>query len=687
RGDNRGDIVIAGSQLKAGGNTSLDAANDILLSGAANTQKTTGRNSSSGGGVGVSIGAGGNGAGISVFAGVNAAKGSEKGNGTEWTETTTDSGKTVTINSGRDTVLNGAQVNGNRIIADVGHDLLISSQQDTSKYDSKQTSVAAGGSFTFGSMTGSGYIAASRDKMKSRFDSVAEQTGMFAGDGGFDITVGRHTQLDGAVIASTATPDKNHLDTGTLGFSDLHNEADYKVSHSGISLSGGGSFGDKFQGNMPGGMISAGGHSGHAEGTTQAAVAEGTITIRDRDNQKQNLANLSRDPAHANDSISPIFDKEKEQRRLQTVGLISDIGSQVADIARTQGELNALKAAKEATGETLPANATEKQRQEYLAKLRDTQAYRNEMAKYGTGSEIQRGIQAATAALQGLAGGNLAGALAGASAPELAHLLKSTEKDPAVNAIAHAILGGAVAAMQGNNVAAGAAGAATGELAARAITGMLYPGVKQSDLSEEQKQTISTLATVSAGLACGLTGNSTASAAVGAQSGKNAVENNSLSDGWNNILPSGTQDYGQAVASWNQYAQDNNLTPEQVQEGMNRIAIGEGPSWGTTYKVHPVVQAGGDVSFIRGYTLSGTIDDNHISVNQGDIYSIGAHGGASIGLSFGPYFPGLINSNDNDYSINGGFGVGAVGLSTGKDGVSFTFGFGPSWGWSATEIK
>ncbi|MCN4812906.1 hemagglutinin repeat-containing protein, partial [Escherichia coli] len=686
RGDNRGDIVIAGSQLKAGGNTSLDAANDILLSGAANTQKTTGRNSSSGGGVGVSIGAG-KGAGISAFASVNAAKGREKGNGTEWTETTTDSGKTVTINSGRDTVLNGAQVNGNRIIADVGHDLLISSQQDTSKYDSKQTSVAAGGSFTFGSMTGSGYIAASRDKMKSRFDSVAEQTGMFAGDGGFDITVGKHTQLDGAVIASTATPDKNHLDTGTLGFSDLHNEADYKVSHSGISLSGGGSFGDKFQGNMPGGMISAGGHSGHAEGTTQAAVADGTITIRDRDNQKQNLANLSRDPAHANDSISPIFDKEKEQRRLQTVGLISDIGSQVADIARTQGELNALKAAKEATGETLPANATEKQRQEYLAKLRDTQAYRNEMAKYGTGSEIQRGIQAATAALQGLAGGNLAGALAGASAPELAHLLKSTEKDPAVNAIAHAILGGAVAAMQGNNVAAGAAGAATGELAARAITGMLYPGVKQSDLSEEQKQTISTLATVSAGLACGLTGNSTASAAVGAQSGKNAVENNSLSDGWNNILPSGTQDYGQAVASWNQYAQDNNLTPEQVQEGMNRIAIGEGPSWGTTYKVHPVVQAGGDVSFIRGYTLSGTIDDNHISVNQGDIYSIGAHGGASIGLSFGPYFPGLINSNDNDYSINGGFGVGAVGLSTGKDGVSFTFGFGPSWGWSATEIK
>ncbi|MDZ3971661.1 hemagglutinin repeat-containing protein, partial [Escherichia coli] len=532
RGDNRGDIVIAGSQLKAGGNTSLDAANDVLLSGAANTQKTTGRNSSSGGGVGVSIGAGGNGAGISVFASVNAAKGSEKGNGTEWTETTIDSGKTVTINSGRDTVLNGAQVNGNRIIADVGHDLLISSQQDTSKYDSKQTSVAAGGSFTFGSMTGSGYIAASRDKMKSRFDSVAEQTGMFAGDGGFDITVGRHTQLDGAVIASTATPDKNHLDTGTLGFSDLHNEADYKVSHSGISLSGGGSFGDKFQGNMPGGMISAGGHSGHAEGTTQAAVAEGTITIRDRDNQKQNLANLSRDPVHANDSISPIFDKEKEQNRLKEIGMISDIGGQVADIARTQGELNALKVAQDKYG-PLQADATEEQRQAYLAKLRDTPEYKKEQEKYGTGSDMQRGIQAATAALQGLAGGNMAGALAGASAPELANIIghhAGIDDNTAAKAIAHAILGGVTAALQGNSAAAGAIGAGTGEVIASAIAKSLYPGVDPSKLTEDQKQTVSTLATLSAGMAGGIASGDVAGAAAGAGAGKNVVENNSLSE-------------------------------------------------------------------------------------------------------------------------------------------------------------
>ncbi|HFI3916238.1 TPA: VENN motif pre-toxin domain-containing protein, partial [Escherichia coli] len=349
--------------------------------------------------------------------------------------------------------------------------------------------------------------------------------------GGFDITVGKHTQLDGAVIASTATPDKNHLDTGTLGFSDLHNEADYKVSHSGISLSGGGSFGDKFQGNMPGGMISAGGHSGHAEGTTQAAVAEGTITIRDRDNQKQNLANLSRDPEHANDSISPIFDKEKEQRRLQTVGLISDIGSQVADIARTQGELNALKAAQDKYG-PVPADATEEQRQAYLAKLRDTPEYKKEQEKYGTGSDMQRGIQAATAALQGLVGGNMAGALAGASAPELANIIghhAGIDDNTAAKAIAHAILGGVTAALQGNSAAAGAIGAGTGEVIASAIAKSLYPGVDPSKLTEDQKQTVSTLATLSAGMAGGIASGDVAGAAAGAGAGKNVVENNALS--------------------------------------------------------------------------------------------------------------------------------------------------------------
>ena len=553
KGDSSGNIVIAGSQLKAGGDTLLSAENDILLSGAANTQKSSGKNSSSGGGIGVSIGAGGSGAGISVFANVNAANGRDKGNGTDWTETTIDSGKMVTISSGNDTVLNGALVNGNKIIADMGHDLLMSSQQDTNRYDSKQTSVAAGGSFTFGSMTGSGYISANQDKMKSRFDSVAEQTGLYAGNGGFDITVGNHTQLDGAVIASNATADKNRLDTGTLGFSDLHNEADFKTEHSGISISGAGSMGDQFKGNMPGGMISAAGNSGHAEGTTQSAVANGTITIRNKDNQQQDIADLSRDTEHANDTISPIFDKEKEQNRLKEVGLISDIGGQAADIARTQGELNALEKAKSESKATLPDNATEKQRQDYLAELRNSQAYKDEMAKYGTGSDMQRGIQAATAALQGLAGGNITGALAGASAPELANIIghhSGIDDNDEAKAVAHAILGGVTAALQGNSAVAGAAGAASGELIAGVIAKTLYPDVKDlSTLTEDQKQTLSTLASISSGIAGGIAGGDVSGAATGASAGKNAVENNLLGGGTEEGQTKAAQAHGADILS------------------------------------------------------------------------------------------------------------------------------------------
>jgi filamentous hemagglutinin len=116
-------------------------------------------------------------------------------------------------------------------------------------------------------------------------------------------------------------------------------------------------------------------------------------------------------------------------------------------------------------------------------------------------------------------------ALAGASAPQLAHMLKPTEGRPVVNTIAHAILDGAVAALQDNNAAAVAMGAEAGEVIAR----QLYPDVRKDKLTEEEKQTISALASISAGIAGGLRGDSALSAATGAQAGKNAVENIALS--------------------------------------------------------------------------------------------------------------------------------------------------------------
>jgi len=166
-----------------------------------------------------------------------------------------------------------------------------------------------------------------------------------------------------------------------------------------------------------------------------------------------------------------------------------------------------------------------------LAKLRDTPEYKETQEKYGTGSNMQRGIQAATAALQGLAGGNIAGALAGASAPELANIIghhAGIDDNTAAKAIAHAILGGVTAALQGNSAAAGAAGAASGELVATAIARQLYPDTDPSKLTEDQKQTVSTLASVSAGMAGGIAGGNTADAAAGASAGKISAENNLL---------------------------------------------------------------------------------------------------------------------------------------------------------------
>ena len=72
--------------------------------------------------------------------------------------------------------------------------------------------------------------------------------------------------------------------------------------------------------------------------------------------------------------------------------------------------------------------------------------------------------------------------------------------------------------MVGSNAIAGAAGAFSGELAARYIIDNYYGG-RTDNLSEQERQQISMLATIASGIAGGLAGNSTASAGTGAQAG------------------------------------------------------------------------------------------------------------------------------------------------------------------------
>ncbi|EKY3089502.1 hemagglutinin repeat-containing protein [Cronobacter dublinensis] len=519
---NRGDISIGGSELKAGNDITLNAARDINLVSSANVQKLEGSNSSKGGSIGVGLTAGSGGTGINISASMNAAKGSEKGNGTTWNETTLDAGRQVNLTTGRDATLSGAQVNGQTVKADIGRDLNITSLQDSDNYKSKQQSVSAGGSVTIGAPGGSANVSYSRDAIKSNYDSVIEQAGIYAGKGGFDITVGNHTQLNGAVIGSTATADKNRLETGTLGFTDIHNKADYSVSHKGGSVGSGslsviGAVSSGLSA-VSGAMLSGLGSGGHASGTTQSAVSEGSLVIHDKAGQQQDVASLSRDVANANDTVSPIFNKEKEQKRLQVAQMTSDIAGQMTSMVMTQGEINALKAARAAPGNAnLSAEA-----------LKQTQAYRDAFSEYGTGGKYQQIAQSASAAIAGLVNGDFSGAVAGAAAPFIATFVKNhTDEDSAQRILAHALAGAVIAKAQGKDPLAGAAGASAGELTAKLALD-LY-GKKPEQLGEDERQLVSALSSVAAGLAGAAVSDNTAGVQTAAQAGKNAVENNYLS--------------------------------------------------------------------------------------------------------------------------------------------------------------
>ncbi|EPP0956302.1 hemagglutinin repeat-containing protein [Cronobacter dublinensis] len=519
---NRGDISIGGSELKAGNDITLNAARDINLVSSANVQKLEGSNSSKGGSIGIGLTAGSGGTGINISASMNAAKGSEKGNGTTWNETTLDAGRQVNLTTGRDATLSGAQVNGQTVKADIGRDLNITSLQDSDNYKSKQQSVSAGGSVTIGAPGGSANVSYSRDAIKSNYDSVIEQAGIYAGKGGFDITVGNHTQLNGAVIGSTATADKNRLETGTLGFTDIHNKADYSVSHKGGSVGSGslsviGAVSSGLSA-VSGAMLSGLGSGGHASGTTQSAVSEGSLVIHDKAGQQQDVASLSRDVANANDTVSPIFNKEKEQKRLQVAQMTSDIAGQMTSMVMTQGEINALKAARAAPGNAnLSAEA-----------LKQTQAYRDAFSEYGTGGKYQQIAQSASAAIAGLVNGDFSGAVAGAAAPFIATFVKNhTDEDSAQRILAHALAGAVIAKAQGKDALAGAAGASAGELTAKLALD-LY-GKKPEQLGEDERQLVSALSSVAAGLAGAAVSDNTAGVQTAAQAGKNAVENNYLS--------------------------------------------------------------------------------------------------------------------------------------------------------------
>ncbi|CCJ87414.1 Possible adhesin/hemolysin precursor [Cronobacter dublinensis 582] len=121
-----------------------------------------------------------------------------------------------------------------------------------------------------------------------------------------------------------------------------------------------------------------------------------------------------------------------------------------------------------------------------------------------------------------------------------------------------------MAKAQGKDELAGAAGASTGELTAKLALD-LY-GKKPEQLGEDERQLVSALSSVAAGPAGAAVSDNTAGVQTAAQAGKNAVENNAISDIVENKLSGMTQA--------EKYAKAQSSLIQSVKEYKSKLCIG-----------------------------------------------------------------------------------------------------------------
>ncbi|EIW16274.1 MULTISPECIES: hemagglutinin repeat-containing protein [Pelosinus] len=315
-----GDVNLKGTNIN-GENITLDAAENVNIGAAENKQQTTTNTSSSSWSVGGAIGSG-------FFGNVSKGSGKENENATTNTASIIDANETLTIKSGKDTNIIGSQVSGDKVVADIDGNLNLVSKQDTDDYTSKNHSSGFG--FTTGpkgGITGS----VSKGKTDSTYASVTEQAGIHAGEGGFDIHVGKNTDLKGAVIE--APSDKNKLSTYTLTYSDIQNKAEYSASSVGVNLNTRKDAEKKDAGLTPniGGTA-----SGDADSTTKSAISPGTIEIRS--NPNQDLSNLSRDTNNSLNVLGKIFDKKTVQEQQELANVFGqEVFKAVGDLKLKEG--------------------------------------------------------------------------------------------------------------------------------------------------------------------------------------------------------------------------------------------------------------------------------------------------------------------------------------------------------------
>ncbi|WP_256852905.1 hemagglutinin repeat-containing protein [Pantoea sp. Fr+CA_20] len=514
------NITGKGAKI-SGDNVALTAGKDIALSAA---QDQTSQQSSSGGnhyGVGVGFGLGGSQNGFSIE--LAASQNSANSNGSSVTHHNSDvtARGDLSVKAGQDVTLNGASLKGNHVELNAGRDLNIASQQDRSTYDSHESASGFNASICVPPICAGvpvqGSANASGGKVNNNFASVQQQSGIKAGNGGYDVYVGQHTQLDGAVIASSATPDKNHLSTGTLGWSDIDNQAKSGGSGYGVSV---GTTGMPSAGLT---QVKAG-----ADSVTHSAVSAGTIDIREPASQKQDLATLSRDTDSAAGALSDHFDAQKVQDNLAVQREMTALGQQT--IQQTFDYLKDKE--KEEQRDKLKDNPafnklTPQEKSQLLNKL-DEQTEE----KYGIGSKMQIAAQAISGVFSALAGGNASGAVAAGAAPLLAQMVKQASGDnDAMRILLHTLASGLIARAQGGSVAGAAAGGFTAAaLGTNDALSKLFFGKQAALLTADEKQLIANITTLAGAGVGGAVGGG-----IGAGSGGSAarteVENNFLSKG------------------------------------------------------------------------------------------------------------------------------------------------------------
>ncbi|WP_193760824.1 hemagglutinin repeat-containing protein, partial [Acetonema longum] len=316
-----GNINIIGSSVD-GKDILLDAANDVNLLSAANTMDSDSESSQKSASVGVDLTKGG------VTVSGQLGNGETDEHSLSYNETTITAEQKLTIKSGNDTNLVGAQAKGDTVEVDVKGDLNLASQQDSKTYTEKNESVG-------GSIGASTNLSANEGKIDSDYKSVNEQTGIFAGKGGFDIDVVGNTDLKGAVIGSEAESEKNRLSTGTLTFSDMENKAEYESNSTGVNYAHGDDVEAKNRGMTPNMGIAA---SGQESSTTKAAVAQGTIEIKDQANQKDDISKLSRDTENALNKLDEIFDKKTVEEQQELAKMFGEIAfEKIHDLSKDKG--------------------------------------------------------------------------------------------------------------------------------------------------------------------------------------------------------------------------------------------------------------------------------------------------------------------------------------------------------------